>query len=54
MTRDDDAQQQRGVTDIPTRRDGTPRAFWYDPEYPGHIMHFTGECVVMKCVGHAH
>ena len=23
---------------IPTRRDGTFKVFWFDPDWPGHIL----------------
>lgn len=40
-------------TDIPTRPDGTPKAFWYDPEFGRHIMHrFDDGTIETICVGH--
>jgi len=39
----------------PLRADGTPKAFWYDPDYPGHIMHNRGDGMAETiCVGHGH
>lgn len=41
--------------DIPTRRDGSLKVFWYDPDRPGHILHRredgTIKCI---CVGHSY
>lgn len=39
--------------DIPLRRDGMPKTFWYDPQHPGHIMHRHQDLHVRSiCVGH--
>lgn len=48
-------KEQERETAIPQRTDGTFKAFWYDPNYPGHIMH-RRPCgdIHTICVGHHH
>ncbi|HEX2616356.1 MAG TPA: hypothetical protein VHL57_02375 [Flavobacteriales bacterium] len=40
----------------PLRKDGTPVAFWYDPDHPGHIIHNPndGDDCYAICVGHGY
>lgn len=52
MNPDDDTEW--GITEIPKRANGNPRAFWYDPRFPRHIMHFRGDHVHTICIGHSH
>lgn len=45
------------LKEVPRRRDGSFKSFWYDRDYPGHIMHRTdtedgGGIVRTLCVGH--
>lgn len=40
---------------VPQRADGTYKRFWYDPNFPGHILH-RQDCAHIRtiCVGHSH
>lgn len=39
--------------EVPLRDDGTPKSFWYDRDYPDHIMHRPEEGYVHTiCVHH--
>jgi hypothetical protein len=50
--------EEPGTVNIPTRRDGTPKVFFYDPEHPGHIIYNAGDdnegyaMLRAICVGH--
>lgn len=40
---------------VPKRKDGSEKAFWYDRDHPNHIIHNTGEQTLKTiCIGHAH
>jgi hypothetical protein len=45
-------EAEQGIS-IPLRRDGMPKRFWYDPDYPGHIMYRQQDLHVRSiCVAH--
>jgi len=41
--------------EIPMRCDGTPKTFFYHPDYPGHIMYNRSDGVIQPiCIAHGH
>lgn len=45
-------EEHEETYEVPRRRNGEEKAFWYDPAYPRHIIHNCRGVLVTICVGH--